>query len=140
MTDLLTALGLVGTAVSILVAARVYRRQMNAQLFLEYTKRYEELANRWPQAMQAARVADAEDLPPPSEELRLGALRYLALCSEEYYLWKRRYVSADFWNIWQVEIERCLRSPLYRREWPGLAEEFLSHEEFAQFVRRVQAE
>jgi len=38
-----TFFGLVLTAISIIWVVHIYRRQMNAQLFLEYTNRYDQI-------------------------------------------------------------------------------------------------
>jgi hypothetical protein len=65
-------------------------------------------------------------------------LRYLNLSSEEYYLFKRGYLRADVWRIWEGEMVRTLRSPLLRREWTKLASEFVSYPEFSTYVEQVQ--
>lgn len=134
----LTVLGLVLTAVSILIGVYVFRRQMNAQLFLDYTKRYEEVMRSYPEGSRNSRLDSAGVPPPESPELTAAILRYLNLCSEEFYLWKRGYLSGDIWGIWETEMRRTLASPLCRREWPRVQAEFSSYEEFAKYVADAQ--
>lgn len=133
----------IATLASLLVATigfffgvRVYRRQMNAQLFLEYTRRYEEVMASFPPDHRSSRFDLDGEPPPESQELRAAVLRYLNLCSEEFYLNKRGYLSKDIWSIWEDELKRTLRSPLVRREWQVLRREFTSYSQFARYVER----
>jgi hypothetical protein len=126
------------TAASVLWGVYVYRRQMNAQLFVEYTKRYEEVMRSYPEGVRKLRLDSGAEPPPESEELSSAILRYLNLCSEEFYLWKRGYLAGDIWRIWEGELKRTLSSPLYRRGWRKLASEFESYREFADYVGEAQ--
>ncbi len=112
------------TAASIVVGVVQYRRQCNAQVFLEYTTRYSEIMNRFPSEGLKARLNILATPPETSDELSLAALRYLNLCSEEFYLCRRKYLSSDVWGIWEAELKRTLSSPLFVREWAGIREEF----------------
>ncbi len=126
-------------AIGLLIATAIYRRQMNAQLFLQYTQRYEEVMQAFPAEARGARLALTGELPPPGEDLSFAILRYLNLCSEEFYLWERGYLSGRIWHIWRDELERTIRSPLIRREWPKPRDEFASYADFTAFVERVQS-
>ena len=136
----------IGTLVSLVVAAgglffgiRVYRRQMNAQLFLEYTSRYELIMSSFPAEARSARLDLSGHPPEQSEDLTTAVLRYLNLCSEEFYLWKRKYLARDIWNIWESELQKTLQSKLLLREWESLRREFESYPEFVEYVERAQA-
>src|SRR5436190_21365241 len=76
-----------------------YRRQMNVQILMKYTERYEHILDKFPEDALAARF-DARVLPPQSPQLRLCVLKYLNLCAEEYYLTRRGYLSESLWRIW----------------------------------------
>lgn len=143
----LTILVQIATVVSIAVGItafihglRVYTRQMNAQVFLQYTERYEEIMKSFPKKAWSARFNSNEALPEPSEELTITVLRYLNLCSEEFYLYRAKYLSGDVWGIWEDELLRTLRTPLFRREWRDLCEEFDAYPEFQSFVNSKQGE
>jgi hypothetical protein len=114
------------------------RAQANIQAFLAYTERFEKVMGALPTEACQARFDLNQTLPPESEELTGTVLRYLNLTSEEFYLWKRGYLDTRLWQIWEQEIQRMLRSPLFRREWPKLVTEFISYEEFVGYVRDVQ--
>ncbi len=62
---------------SVVVAFVVYRRQCNAQVFLEYTKRYGEIMNTFPPASRRGRLDLFAEPAPDTEELTLAVLRYL---------------------------------------------------------------
>jgi len=116
-----------------------YRRQMNVQILMKYTGRYERILDQFPQGALAARF-DTKVVPPESPELTLCVLKYLNLCSEEYYLTRHRYLSESLWRIWEGDLKRMIGSPLLQREWPALRTEFLSHQDFLEYVERVQTE
>lgn len=86
------------TGAGIVVAIRVYRRQCNVQVFLEYTKRYDEIMNTFPVDGRKARLNSFGEAPAQSEDLSLAVLRYLNLCSEEFHLWKKKYLSKTVWK------------------------------------------
>ena len=113
----------------------VYHRQMNAQLYLEYTRRCDQILQDFPCEVRF----NLEEAAPGSVE-RLLLLRYLNLCSEEFYLWNNGYLSGRIWQIWEGEIQRFLRSPLVLMEWQKLREEFNSFAQFQQYVDTVQKE
>jgi hypothetical protein len=133
-----TALSATFAAVSIFLAYLVYRRQCNVQVFLEYTKRYAEIMNSFPSHGREARLELFGDPPAESPELSLSVLRYLNLCSEEFYLRQKKYLSVHVWRIWEAELNRTLRSALVVREWRRLSREFQSYPEFLAYVEGVQ--
>lgn len=112
---------------------------MNAQLFLEYTSRYELIMSSFPAEARSARLDSSGHPPEQSEDLTTAVLRYLNLCSEEFYLWKRKYLARDIWNIWESELQKTLQSKLLLREWESLRREFESYPEFVEYVERAQA-
>jgi hypothetical protein len=116
-----------------------YRRQTNMEILMKYTERYERILDQFPPDALAARF-DAKVLPPHSPQLRLCVLKYLNLCSEEYYLMKHGYLAESVWSIWEGDLKRIIGSPLWQREWLSLRPEFVSHQDFLEYVERIQAE
>ena len=108
------------TAASVVLGVVLYLRQCNSQIYLEYTKRYSVIMDKFPPEGLKARLNLFAKPPEGSHELSLAALRYLDLCSEEFYLYKKKYVSSHIWRIWEAELKRTLSSPLILREWAGL--------------------
>lgn|SRR5262245_35203178 len=110
---------------------------MNAQVLLKYTERYERILEQFPENARAARF-DTRVLPPQSSQLTLCILKYMNLCSEEYYLKEHGYLSESLWRIWEHDLKRMIGSPIVQREWRDLRREFLSHPEFLQYVEGIQ--
>jgi hypothetical protein len=144
MTDLATLVSLATLAsamvgvIGLIGGVYFFQRQSNAQVFLEYTNRYEEVMDRFPPDGRRARFDLNASPPPASQDLTLAVLRYINLCSEEYYLCRSGYLSTRIWRIWEDELKRTLRSPLVRREWVQLEREFQAYPEFVEYVRRSQ--
>jgi hypothetical protein len=133
------------TVASILIAVcaflwgvKSYRDQMNAQLFLEFTKRFEEVMQAFPKNTWPNRLNIKGKPPPKSKALSLSVLRYLNLCSEEYYLRQKGWLYKETWGIWERELIRTLQTPLFRREWRELANEFESYPKFKEYVENAQ--
>lgn len=119
----------------------VYHRNMNAQLFIAYTKRYDEVMEAFSAACDGDCPTDLFVSPPPrSQRLTAAVVRYLNVCSQEFYLHRRRYLANDIWSIWEAEIERNLAGDLLQREWPALREEYASFSEFRAYVDGLQAD
>jgi hypothetical protein len=125
--------------VGLIVTTNNYRKQMNVQILMKYTERYEHILDQFPEEALAARF-DAKALPPQSQQLRLCVLKYLNLCSEEFYLTTHGHLSKSLWRIWEADLKRIIGSPLLQREWPTLRAEFLSHHDFLEYVEHVQNE
>jgi hypothetical protein len=123
---------------SLINTVKSYREQMNMQILMKYAERYEHILGQFPSDALAARF-DNTILPVESPELKLCVLKYLNLCSEEYYLTNHKYLAKSLWLIWEGDLKRILASPLFQREWPSLRSEFVSHPDFLAYVERVQA-
>jgi len=135
-----TPLGVIVGIASLIYAVDNYRRVMHAQIFMKYTERYEHILEQFPETALAARF-DSKFVPKESSpQLRLCVLKYLNLCSEEFYLRTQGYLPEALWSIWEVDLQRIIGSPLFQNEWPFLRTEFLSHQPFLKYVERVQAE
>jgi hypothetical protein len=134
-----TPLGVIVGFIGLIYTVDNYRRQMHAQIFMKYTERYEHILDHFPENALAARF-DTLALPPQSSQLSLCVLKYLNLCSEEFYLRTQGYLPEALWSIWEGDLKRIIGSPLLQREWPSLRAEFLSHQSFLAYVERVQSE
>ena len=117
---------------------RATRAQMNVELFLAFTQRYEQLMRESPIAFRKWRLDTDGACPEVTEEVRTSLLAYLNLCSEEYYLRRHRYLDAAIWSIWEHELVRTLGSDLVQSEWPRMRIEFESFNEFCEFVETAQ--
>ena len=63
----------------------------------------------------------------------------LQLVFEVHALRRHGYVETRIWRVWEPDLNRLLTSPLVRREWPRLEQEFSTHPKFVAWVLGKQA-
>src|SRR5690242_10115983 len=90
---------------SIGVSLRTHRRQMHAQLFIEFSSRLHNVLGSMPAEAWIARDDD-ESLPPANAELTRSSLQCFQIIAALYFLRKGGYVSGDLWTTWQGGIQR----------------------------------
>ncbi len=134
-------LGAVGAIVAALIGtvswSRFTRRTLTGLVFMKYTERYEQVMAAFPPGVSATRIDSSGQIPELTEELKLSLLRYFNLCSEEFSLWKKKYLENDIWKMWEAELQRTLSTPLYRRAWQVLRKEFESYPDFCKYVDAI---
>ena len=138
LIQLATLISVIVGVVGLLIAVRGYKRQVNTQFFLEYTKRYDDIIQSFPPGAWASRFNPAEELPAPSDELSMSILRYLNFVSQFQYFAHKGYIPKSVWRANEGELARTLGSPLFIREWKTIAPELSANRAFCQFVESVQ--
>jgi len=132
--DLLQFGTLIVGGVGIGVALVNQRRQLNAQMFIEFSRRFEELLRLFPtEAWLANRKLDQE-LPPRSREITECTLYCIQFVADMYHLHKAGYISSQLWKLWEREIKRTLKGPLFVREWSAVATEFSHDKDFLDYL------
>jgi hypothetical protein len=134
-----TPAGVIGGFLTLIYTVNNVRRQINVQILMQYTARYEHILGEFPKDALLVRF-DSQVLPPKSAELTLCLLKYLNLCSEEYYLLQHKYLAKTVWALWEKDLKKMIASPLLQREWPVLKKEFESHLEFLVYVEDIQTQ
>src|SRR5580658_8471079 len=113
--DILVQLGQVGTLVigsaGIWVALVTQRRQLNAQMFMEVSGRFQELLRLFPTEAWLANRNPSQPLPPSSQELTDCTLYCIQFVADVFYLHEGGYISNHMWSIWEREIKRTLSGP-----------------------------
>ena len=139
--DIFVQLGQVGTlvigSVGICVALINQRRQLNAQMFIEFSGRFQELLRLFPTEAWLANRNPSQPLPPSSQELTDCTLYTLQFIADVYYLQKGGYISSSMWRLWEREIRNTLHGPLFQREWGGVAAEFAHDPGFLQYINML---
>ena len=110
------------------------RRQLNAQMFIEFSKRFEELLRLFPTEAWLANRRRDQELPPPSKEITECTLYCLQFVADVYHLHHAGYITNRLWNLWEREIKRTLQGPLFVREWNALAAEFAHDKNFLEYM------
>lgn len=135
--ELVQAGPLVLGCVGIWVALLNQRRQLNAQMYIEISGRFQELLRLFPTEAWLANRIHAQHLPPSSQELTECTLYCLQLVAEVYQLHKSGYISKSLWVLWEREIKHILSGPVFQREWERLAADFDHNPEFLRYIDTV---
>ena len=121
---------------SVAVSLRTHRRQMHAQLFLEFSSRLHDVLGSMP--AEAWMTGDAHQaLPPASGELTRWCLQCFQVIAALYSLRKGGYVSGELWTTWQRGIKRTMQGAVLRREWDAAEDLFRHNSDFCRYMRRL---
>ena len=141
LADTLAQLGQTGTLVfgslGIFVALRNQRRQLNVQMFIEFSGRFQELLRLFPTEAWLANRNPAQPLPPTSQELTDCTLYTMQFIADVYYLKSGGYVSKNLWRLWEREIKNTLTGPVFQREWEGVSVEFAHNRDFVDYINTL---
>src|SRR5580658_10354756 len=139
--DVLVQCSQVGTLVlgslGIWVAMINQRSQLNAQMFITISGRFQDLLRLFPTEAWLANRNASQPLPPRSHEITDCTLYCLQLIADVYHLRQTRYISDKLWNAWQREIKHILEGRIFQREWDGLKIEFSHHEDFLRYINAL---
>src|SRR5215467_489168 len=89
--------------VSLLVWARIYRRQVNAQILIEITSRMATMFQSFPAQLWLAQLDSDQPLPERRAEFTVRAFQYSTIVVFAYLLRERRFLTNDVWAILQAE-------------------------------------
>jgi hypothetical protein len=141
LADILAQIGQTGTVVvgsfGIFVALRNQHRQLNAQMFVEFSRRFQELLREFPTEAWLANRSAVEPIPPSSQELTSCTLYTLQFIYDVYQLHKNGYIAKNLWTLWEREIKNTLNGRVFQREWDRVADEFAHSREFVQYINAI---
>ena len=136
LADTLQLGAIIVGSIGIGVALINQKRQLNAQMFIEFSKRFEELLKLFPTEAWLANRRPNQELPPSSKEITECTLYCLQFVADVYHLHKEGYISNRLWRLWEREIKRTLKGPLFVREWSAVAAEFSHDKDFLDYMGR----
>jgi hypothetical protein len=136
--DTLVQFSQVGTLVlgslGIWIAMINQQRQLNAQMFITVTGRFQELLRLFPTEAWLANRNPSQPIPPRSQEITDCTLYCLQLIADVYHLRQGGYISNKLWYAWEREIKHILDGRIFRREWEWLEVEFSHNEDFLNYI------
>jgi hypothetical protein len=139
--DTWVQLGQLGTlvvgSVGICVALVNQHRQLNAQMFIEFSGRFQELLRLFPTEAWLANRNPSQSLPERSQELTDSTLYCMQFIADVYQLHKVGYISKRLWMLWEREIRQTLTGPVFQREWEGVLAEFTHTSEFLRYINAL---
>jgi hypothetical protein len=108
-------------------------------MFIEFSKRFDELLRLFPTEAWLANRKSTQELPPPSQEITDCTLYCVQFVANVYRLHKAGYISARLWRLWEPEIKRTLKGPVFMREWHAIAVEFSHNKDFLDYITKAIA-
>jgi hypothetical protein len=141
-SDWITLFGALATLVGVAVAfytiyrqLDMMRKQMILQHFSDYTKRYQEIIQKFPEDVN---TPDFQFDPSRNDnDLTMRAMRaYFDLCFEEWYLWKREYLDKETWEIWKKGMITALSKQAFQTAWEKIKSDTEYGHDFLNFVTR----
>jgi hypothetical protein len=137
-SDILVQLGQVGTLIlgslGVWVAMFNQRRQLNAQMFIEMSRRFQDVLRMFQTEAWLANRNPSAPLPPPSQEITDCTLYCIQLIADVYHLRQGRYISKRLWTAWEREIKHTLEGPVFQREWKKVMVEFSHNGHFQAYL------
>jgi len=142
--DFLAKFGSAGTIgvgfLGIYVALRNQHRQLNAQMLIEFSKRFQDLLRLFPKEAWLANRNPSRPMPPSSQELTECTLYAMQLIADVYHLRKVGYISKRVWIVWERQIRQTLAGPIFQREWQGISAEFAYSADFISYIDKLMRE
>jgi len=121
----------------ICVALINQRRQLNAQMFIEFSGRFQEILRMFPTQAWLANYNPSQPMPPSSQEITDCTLYSIQFIADAYHLRKNGLISRKIWLLWERQIKRTLSGRVFQREWEKVAVEFSYDPQFLKYVKTL---
>jgi hypothetical protein len=125
------------TAVGLLYTIRCFNKQQKLIVFMDYTKRYQEICLNFPETINEAEFS-FDDLDSVPREKTMRYMRaYFDLCSEEYHLHLQENIDKATWKEWESGIKYALSKKAFRDAWLTLRLDTVYYSNFSAFVNKI---
>ncbi|HXK03398.1 MAG TPA: hypothetical protein VMS37_13410 [Verrucomicrobiae bacterium] len=129
-------IGFLGVAVSL----RSHRRQMYAQMYIEFSARFHDVLRTLPAQFWMSPGAEGQQMPPRNEELTKCCVQCFHIIADLYYLNRGGYITPGLWRPWRRAIKRAMQRPIMKREWLAVESNFDHDPDLCRFMRLLIAE
>ena len=122
----------------VVVTLRSHRRQIHAQMYIEFSSRLHDMLRALPAQMWTEDPAGAGyQLPPRHDDLTKACMQCFRMIADLYHLHQGGYITPQLWKTWQRGIKRAMQRPLLKREWLALEANFDHDTELCRYMRRL---
>src|SRR5262249_46935801 len=122
--------GFLGVAVTL----RSHRRQLHAQMFIEFSSRFHHVLGQLPAHTWSSHANVDHPVPPRSDQLTRLCLQCFHIIADLQHLHRGGYISKDLWRPWQTGIARIMQGPILRREWLAVKGAFAHNTVFCHYM------
>jgi len=123
----------------VVVTLRSHRRQMYAQMYIEFSARFHNVVRTLPAEIWNEDSTREERLPPRHEELTKSCMQSFHIIADLYHLHRDGYIPPKLWRPWQRAIRRAMHRPILRREWLAIECNFDHDPDLCRFMRMMIA-
>lgn len=143
ITAIIAAIAAVITVIVTVKSLRTSIEQFNEQLqlniFIDYTKRYQEIMLNFPESINEDNFDfDNLDKETKTKEKTLRYMRaYFDLCSEEYFLHSQEKIGDNTWHEWKSGIEYAFSKTAFIKGWGIIRLDTEYYPDFIKFVNEI---
>ena len=124
----------IAAIVTVVITLMGLKKQMQLNFFSDYTKRYQEIILNFPESINQ-KDFDFNILPKEERDKTLRYMRaYFDLCSEEYFLHKKKHIDEEMWGQWESGIKFAFSKTAFKKAWQILRTDTIYDGEFTKFV------
>ena len=134
ISEIIPIIGVFITAVALWFTVRSFQKQLQLSFFSEYTRRYQEIILNFPESINK----ESFNYDSLSVEVKDKTLRYMRayfdLCSEEYFLKRKKNIDDETWKEWRTGMEFAFSKPAFKLAWEILELDTIYYGEFSKLV------
>lgn len=134
---IITAIGVLITAIALIITLRNFKRQLQLSFFADYTKRYQEIILNLPLNIYSNDF-DYDQLDKETKKKTLKYMRvYFDLCSEEYDLFLYGNLEKRIWKEWKEGMRAAFSKPAFLKAWKKLNLGSIYYKNFNELVEEL---
>lgn len=118
---------------------KIQNEQMKLNFFADYTKRYQDIILHFPENINDSDF-NLKNLKKKNKDIYDKTMRYMRvyfdLCSEEYFLHKKKHIDDRVWEQWKEGMKIAFNKPAFIQAWKIVIKDSIFYEEFERFVNK----
>jgi len=133
-------LALISTLIALFTLARqiyISNKQSKIKTFFTYTQRYQDIVVNLPLNIKSNDFSINKLEKKEKEHLLIWLRAYFNLCSEEYYLNKKKLVDSDIWELWELGIHDSLKLIAFQDAWKELKNNEYYEKDFSNYINNM---
>ena len=134
------------TIISLRTSVEQFNEQIQMNVFMDYTKRYQEIVLNFPKSINNKNF-DYEKIDADIEKnmkIKEKTLRYMRayfdLCSEEYFLHNEGKIDDNTWREWESGIKYTFSKTAFKKGWKIISLDVKYYPKFFNFVEEEMSE
>lgn len=131
-----TLLGVIVAVFAVCWPLRKLNQQLTLQYFADYTKRYQEIIQQFPEDVNEAGIKIDKDRGDYQTTMRAMRM-YCDLCYEEWYLNKRGFIDSQIWEEWRCGMDKAFSKSAFQQAWAIVVRDTRYGAEFERFIAQL---